>query len=476
MKFRVCYLPKLSKTKYHFFRHFYHNVSRSSFGGAHETSGSALTFPSHQSIWKDAKAVALQVSNCTDLKHLRQVFSLLIRTCFLQSYPYSFHYNNISRVYSRLESPKDALNVYITMCRAGIPPDNFTLPIVVKAATQISDNVFVEQVHGISIKHGFDHDMYCQSGLISFYCKAGQLQKAHRIFMNCTEKPLGSWNAIIGGLSQGGCSNEAVQMFISMMRDGLSPDNVTLASVTSACGVLGDLNLGFQLHKFVFQVKPLENPDIRMMNSVIDMYGKCGRMHLAYKVFIEMEERNVSSWTSMIVGYVVHGHVGNALEFFRGMIEGGVTPNEITFVGILSACVHGGMVCEGRYYFNMMTQVYGIKPRLPHYGCMVDLLGRAGLFDEAKMMVEGMPMKANVVIWGCLMGACEKYGNLKMGEWVGRHLIELEPWNDGVFVALSNIYARHGMWKEVERCRMFMKEKNLAKLPAYSLPERALVT
>lgn len=194
-------------------------------------------------------------------------------------------------------------------------------------------------------------------------------------------------------------------------------------------------------------------------------------MDLAYKVVGRMEEKNVSSWTSMIVGYAAHGHVGDALECFCCMREAGIKPNHVTFIGVLSACVHGGMVEEGKYYFNMMKNGYGIKPMLPHYVCMVDLLGRAGLLDEAKLMVEGMPMKANVVIWGCLMGACEKYGNVKMGEWVGKHLIELEPGNDGVFVALSNIYASHGMWKEVERFRQVMKETKLAKIPAYSLPE-----
>lgn len=177
----------------------------------------------------------------------------------------------------------------------------------------------------------------------------------------------------------------------------------------------------------------------------------------------------MSSWTSMIVGYGMHGHVNEALECFQIMREAGVRPNHVTFVGVLSACVHGGTVQEGRYYFEMMKQVYGINPRLQHYGCMVDLLGRAGLLEEARKMVEDMPMRANSAVWGCLMGACEKYGNVKLGEWVAKHLQELEPWNDGAFVVLSNIYASRGLWKEVERVRRIMHQRKLTKVPGYSL-------
>lgn len=414
--------------------------------------------------------MAFAVSNSPNLKQLRQVYAHIIQTSFLQRYACSFHYNNISRIFTRLESPREALSVYIAMRRAGISPDNFTIPIVLKAATQILDRVFAEQVHGISIKIGFESDVYCESGLISLYSKTGEFDNACKVFVNSTERKLGSWNAIIGGMSQGARSREALHMFVEMLRTGLRPDDVTMVSVTSACGALGDLILALQLHKCVIQAKSVAKTDILMMNSVIDMYGKCGRMDMAYKVFSTMEEKNVSSWTSMIVGYAAHGHVDDALKSFSCMKEAGVRPNHVTFVGVLSACVHGGMVHEGKHYFNMMKDVYGIKPMLPHYGCMVDLLGRAGLLDEAKMMVDKMPMKANVVIWGCLMGACEKHGNVKMGEWVAKHLIELEPGNDGAFVVLSNIYASHGMWREVERLREVMKDRKLAKVPAYSLP------
>lgn len=320
----------------------------------------------------------------------------------------------------------------------------------------------------MAVKIGLELNEFCESGFISLYAKAGQFNNARKVFDENPDRKLGSWNALIAGLAQTGRAKEAIHMFFELKKNGFLPDDVTMVSVTSSCGSLGDFELALQLHKCVFQAKRFEKSDILMLNSVIDMYGKCGRMDLAYLVFSRMKEKNVSSWTSMIVGYAMHGHVKEALGCFLCMRESGVRPNYVTFIGVLSACVHGGKVEEGKFYFDMMNS-YGIKPNLQHYGCMADLLGRAGLLEEARKMVEEMPMKANVVIWGSLIGACEKFGNVEIGEWVAKHLQELEPWNDGVYVVLSNIYASNGLWEDVERVRRIVKQMKLAKTPGYSL-------
>lgn len=373
------------------------------------------------------------------------------------------------RSYTRLELPSKALILFIAMSRAGVILDCYTLPIVLKALTRVFDLKLGLQIHSVAIKHGIVANEFCESGFINLYSKSGEFENARKLFEENPNRKLGSWNAVIGGLSQGGRAKEAITMFIELKKSGLNPNEVTMVTVTSACGSLGDLNLALQLHKCVYQARSFGKPDILMLNSLIDVYGKCGRMDLAYRVFSRMEQQNVSSWTSMIVGYAMHGHVIEALDYFLCMRNKGVRPNSVTFIGVLSACVHGGMVQDGKHYFSMMQNEYGIMPQLQHYGCMVDLLGRAGLLEEAREMVEGMPMEANVVIWGCLMGACEKYGNVKMGEWVSKHFLELEPWNDGVYVVLSNIYASNGLWEEVGRVRGIMKERRLAKVPAYSL-------
>lgn len=359
------------------------------------------------------------------------------------------------------------------MSRAGVSPDSYTIPIVVKAVCQDFAVGFGRQVHSVAIRHGLESNEYCESGFISMYTKAGEIENARKMFEENPDRKLGSWNAIICGLSQGGRAKEAVAMFMEMRRCGFEPDDMTMVGVTSACGSLGHLDLALQLHKCVYQVKKSERSHTLTINSIVNMYGKCGRMDLAYRVFSKMDDRNVSSWTSMIFGYAMHGRMHEALECFRRMREAGVRPNHVTFIGVLSACVHGGAVEEGKYYFDMMTTTYGLAPRMQHFGCMVDLLGRAGLLEEARKMVERMPMKVDAAVWGCLMGACEKYGNVKMGEWVAKHLIELEPLSAGVFVVLSNIYASRSLWREVERVRSIMKERELDKIPAYSLATNA---
>ncbi|XP_021900075.1 pentatricopeptide repeat-containing protein At1g77170 [Carica papaya] len=420
------------------------------------------------SIQDQVITLANELANCSNLWQSSQIHAHVIRTHMLELQPFPFHWNNLIRAYTRQDAPFRALRVYIAMSRAGVLPDSYTLPIVVKAAAQLFATHFGRQVHSVAIRLGLESNVYCESGLISLYCKAAEFVNARKVFDENSDRTLGSWNALIGGLSQGGHAKEAVEMFRELRKSGILPDNLTMVSVTSACGSLGDLKLALQLHNCVFQCNNVEKPDIQMLNSLIDMYGKCGRMDLAYKVFSRMDQPNVLSWTSMIMGYAMHGHVTEALECFGCMREAEVRPNHVTFVGVLSACVHGGRVREGRLYFEMMKNVYGILPKLQHYGCMVDLLGRAGLLEEAREVIEGMPMAANEVIWGCLMGACEKHGDVEMGEWVAKHLIELEPWNDGVYVVLSNIYADGALWEEVERIRGIMKQRKLAKVPAYS--------
>ncbi|XP_010267188.1 PREDICTED: pentatricopeptide repeat-containing protein At1g77170 [Nelumbo nucifera] len=416
-----------------------------------------------------AKIIITQLSNCTCLQELCQLHARIIRTQMLDFYPSPFYWNGIIRSYVRLDVPSMALHAYIAMSLAGVSPDSYTIPIVLKAVCQVYAIDAGRQLHSVAIVRGLELNEFCESGLISFYCKVGEFNNARKLFEQNHERKLGSWNAIIGGLSQGGFAKEAINIFIQLRQCGFYPDDVTMVGVTSACGNLGDLNLALQLHKCVFQAKTLEKPEILMLNSLIDMYGKCGRMDLAHRVFTGMVERNVSTWTSMIMGHALHGCAYDALECFRSMRQAGVRPNHVTFVGVLSACVHGGMVGDGRHYFQMMKRTYGITPMMQHYGCMVDLLGRAGLLEEAKELVERMPMRENSIIWGTLMGACEKHGNVEVAEWVARQLQELEPWNDGVYVVLSNIYASACMWEDVERIRRVMKDRKVAKTPGYSL-------
>ncbi|KAL4572261.1 hypothetical protein LXL04_019031 [Taraxacum kok-saghyz] len=417
-----------------------------------------------------AKTISTRITNCTNIQQLNEIYAHVIRIHMLQLYSAPFYWNTIIRAYTRFSSPSKALYVSIAMSRAGVYPDTYTLPVILTSISQKNDISIITQFHTVAKKHGLDTNLFCESGFIRLYSKAGEFNNARKLFDESPERNLGSWNAIIGGLSKSGRAREAVNMFLELKRSGLAPDDVTMVSVTSACGSLGDLGLSLQLHKCVLQAKTLEKSDLLMLNSLIDMYGKCGRMDLANIIFSRMKEKNVSSYTSLIVGYATHGPINKALDCFNTMrSEQKTSPNGVTFVGVLTACVHGGFVEKGRDYFKMMKDEYGIEPWLEHYGCMVDLFSRSGLLEEAREMVEVMPMEGNVVIWGSLMGGCEKYGDVKMGEWVGEKLLELEPWNDGVYVVMSNIYASNGLWEDVGKMRKIMKERRLAKVPGYSL-------
>ncbi|CAN8240275.1 unnamed protein product [Cochlearia groenlandica] len=414
------------------------------------------------------KFLATLLSNCNSLARVRLVHGDIFRSRILEQHQTPFLWNHIMRSYIRHGSPLDAVQVYLNMVRSNVSPDKYTFPIIIKSAVQIHDLPLGTQIHSVAVKLGLVGDEFCESGFITLYCKAGKFRKARKVFDENPQRKLGSWNAIICGLNQAARANEAVEMFVDMKRRGFEPDDFTMVSATSACGSLGDLCLAFQLHKCVLDAKTKEKSDIMMMNSLIDMYGKCGRMDLASQVFDEMPQTNVVSWTSMIMGYAAHGETSEALECFRKMRDSGVRPNNVTFVGVLTACVHGGLVEEGKDYFAMMKSEFELEPSLSHYGCIVDLLSRDGRLEEAKKVVEEMPMKPNVMVWGCLMGGCEKFGDVEMAEWVARHMVELEPWNDGVYVVLANVYAVREMWEDVERVRKMMKEKKLDKVSAYS--------
>ena len=205
--------------------------------------------------------------------------------------------------------------------------------------------------------------------------------------------------------------------------------------------------------------------------SVVDMYCKCGRIEAAKRAFNQMKEKNVKSWSAMVAGYGANGLAKEALDVFCCMNSSGVKPNYITFVSVLAACSHAGMLDEGKYWFSAMENRFGIEPGVEHYGCMIDLLGRAGRLGEAYNLIKKMKVKPDFVIWGSLLAACRMHRNVELGEISARKLFELDPKNCGYYVLLSNIYADAGRWDDVERMRLLMKNRGLMKPPGFSLVE-----
>ncbi|XP_062204444.1 pentatricopeptide repeat-containing protein At1g77170, mitochondrial-like [Phragmites australis] len=431
---------------------------------------SRLRDPAPPPLVCEANLAAAHLESCADARHPPRIHARLLRRCLLIL---PFHWNALTRAYLRVGSPRAALRVAARMIAHGADPDRYTFPLALKAAVQAAapGSSLRLQLHAAATKRGLARHPFTESGLVSSYAKAGDLRAARRVFDENPHRGLGSWNAVISGLSQAGESMEALALFHELRRGGMVPDDLTMVSVASACCALGDVGLAKQLHKCMLQCLRSGRLDVTLSNALVDMYAKCGRRDLAERVFERMPFRDVSSWTTMITGLATHGDEQGALDMFDDMQRETVQPNRVTMLAVLSACAHGGLVDRGMGLLKQMEDgEIKVVPTVEHYACVVDMLGRVGRVDEAHALVEQrMPMEANVVIWGTLLGACEKHGNVSVGKWAAGRLVEAEPWNDGVYVVLSNIYAAAGMWGEVERVRKIMSERKVMKSPGCSL-------
>ncbi|KAM6557224.1 hypothetical protein CsatB_004243 [Cannabis sativa] len=305
------------------------------------------------------------------------------------------------------------------------------------------------------------------STMISGYAKVGDLKEARRLFEEMPERNVVSWNAMIAGYAQNEKYSDAVELFRRMQQvKGLAPNDVTLVSVLSACAHLGALDLGKWIDRFIRR-RGIEL-GLFLGNALADMYAKCGCIEEAKGVFDKMHERDVISWSIIITGLAMNGHANEAFECFDKMVEHGVRPNDITFMGLLTACTHVGLVEKGLKYFDTMDHTYGIIPKIEHYGCVVDLLSRAGRLDEAEKLINSMPVEPNVIVWGALLGGCRIYKDIERGERVVRRILELESDHSGSYVYLANMYASLGRLDDAAKCRLRMRNNGVMKMPGCS--------
>ncbi|KAL2491226.1 Pentatricopeptide repeat-containing protein [Abeliophyllum distichum] len=422
-----------------------------------------------------------------------------------------------------------AICLYHGMVITDSRPNKYTYPPLFKACTIEGLTAEGVQVHGHIIKHGlnadghiisagiqmyaslgrledarnmFDEsaqrDVICCNAMIDGYMKSHAVKSARELFEDMKEKNIGSWNtmitgfanneqieeakkyfdempkkdavswsAMIDGYNKGGYFKEALEVFNAMQGDEIKPNKFVLSSVLAACAYVGALAQGKWIHAYVRRnAIPL---DAVLGTSLIDMYAKCGRLDLAWDVFEKMKRREIFSWNAMIGGLAMHGRAEDAIELFLNMLRQNLKPNNITFTALLNACAQAGLVDRGLKYFRSMEQVYELKPTIEHYGCVVDLLGRAGLLTEAVELISHMPMKPNAVVWGALLSACRIHGNVELAEKIGETLLELEPENSGRYALLSNIYAKAGKWDSVAKLRKSMKERGIKTIPGSSM-------
>lgn len=303
--------------------------------------------------------------------------------------------------------------------------------------------------------------------MISGYARSGLLDVARKLFDKMDEKDVVLWNAMIGGSVHAKRAQDALALFQEMQTSSTKPDEITMIHCLSACSQLGALDVGVWIHRYI--EKHNLSLNVALGTSLIDMYAKCGNISEARSVFHGMKTRNSLTYTSIIGGLALHGDASTAISYFNEMIYAGIAPDEITFIGLLSACCHAGMIQAGRDYFSQMKSRFNLNPQLKHYSVMVDLLGKAGLLEEAEKLMETMPMEADAAVWGALFFGCKMHRDVVMGEKAAKKLLELDPGDSGIYVLLDKMYGEANMWEDAKKARRMMNERGVEKkTPGYS--------
>ncbi|PIA49958.1 hypothetical protein AQUCO_01300594v1 [Aquilegia coerulea] len=316
---------------------------------------------------------------------------------------------------------------------------------VLKACSKASALKPGKQIHAQSIKFGLLSDIFVQTSLVAMYSSCGQLELAMNVFDKMPQRNVVTWTTMMDSCLKSEQFELVLFVFREMQKSGVKPDDFAIVSLLTACARLGALSLGRWVHGYIRRMDM--ELTVFIGTALIDMYCKCGSVDNALEVFKSMEKKSVRCWNAMLHGLSVHGRGEEALSLFSEMeMDSGVRPNNVTFVAVLCGCSHSGLVEEGRFYFSLMQSKYGIQPSVKHYGCMVDLLGRAGLVDEAFEMVIKMKVAPNAVVWGSLLGACRAQNNLVMAERVTQKIEEIDSLERDTshYVIMSNMYARVG--------------------------------
>ncbi|XVE72973.1 hypothetical protein DITRI_Ditri11bG0080700 [Diplodiscus trichospermus] len=372
--------------------------------------------------------------------------------------------------YLKFSKELEVFELFSRMKSSGFELDAFTLEGLVQACGNILAGMEGKMLHALCIKMNLiDSNIYLQTSLVDMYLKCGLLDFGLKLFEEITERDVVLWNSIISGLAKNGEGLEAIALFRQMLQQSLTPDSATLASILLACSLEGSLKQGKSIHGYM--IRKRVDFDVVNYTAFIDMYARCGSVVMAQKVFGEMPEKNVVSWSAMINAFGIHGLCLESLSCFDQMISENQVPNSITFVSLLSACSHSGKIAEGWKYFKAMTQDYGIVPTEEHYACMVDLLGRAGKIDEALSFINSMPIKAGASVWGALLDACRTHRRVELAEKVANKLLPLEANKASVYVLLSNIYADTGGWGLVKKIRQKNHMKGLQKSVGFTRTE-----
>ncbi|KAJ8636138.1 hypothetical protein MRB53_010405 [Persea americana] len=359
-----------------------------------------------------------------------------------------------------------ALSLFSSINKRGDRLNQFMLATAIKACSCLVGLEQGKQLHAHSVKLGFDSDLCISSGILDLYLKCGDTRDAYVVFGDISEPDEVAWTSMISGCVENGDDEYALLLYHQMRLLGVLPDEFTFATLIKACSCLAALEHGKQIHANAIKFDLVS--DTFVGTSIIDMYAKCGCVEESYQLFKRIGVRSIASWNAMVMGFAQHGNAEEALHIFQMMRHLGVQPDGITFIGVLSACSHSGLVSEAYMYFGLMYKDYGIKPEIEHYSCLVDVLSRAGLVDEAEKLIDSMPFEASASMCRALLGACRIKGNVEIGKQVATRLLHLEPLDSSAYVLLSNIYAAANRWDDVADARKMMKTRKVKKDPGFS--------
>ncbi|KAI3469631.1 hypothetical protein Pfo_026294 [Paulownia fortunei] len=401
--------------------------------------------------------------------------------------PSIFLYNTLISSLTQQDHAKVALSLYDQiLTHPNLKPNNYTYPSLFKAFGAHQWFKHGQALHAHVLKFLYTpYDNFVQASLLNFYSRCGRVGIARFVFDQIREPDLATWNSMLSAYARNSSvsfvanyshldgntssSVEVLNLFSHMQKSLVEPSEVTLVALITACAELGALTQGTWAHVYIIRNKLTLNHFIG--TALITLYANSGCLRFAWQLFDQLPHRDTFCFNAMIRGLAIHGHGHEALDLFEIMKQEGFVPDDVTLLAVMCACSHVGLVDEGRKYFESMTSIYGIEPKLEHYCCLVDLLGRAGLVKEAEERVLTMSMEPNAILWRSLLGAARVHGNLEIGEVALRKLVDLEPETSGNYVLLSNMYACMNRWDDVKRVRQLMKDHGIDKMPGSSLVE-----
>ncbi|KFK28546.1 hypothetical protein AALP_AA7G010600 [Arabis alpina] len=400
-------------------------------------------------------------SKCGDLDSAKIVFAGMSDRRSVVSY------TSLIAGYAREGLAGEAVKLFAEMEEEGISPDVYSVTAVLNccARNRLLDEG--KRVHEWIKENDMGFDMFVSNALMDMYAKCGSMREAELVFSEMPVKDIYSWNTVIGGYSKNCYANEALSLFSLMLEEKrVDPDERTVACLLPACASLSAFDKGREIHGYIMRNRYFS--DRHIANSLVDMYAKCGALLLARMLFDEIASKDLVSWTVMIAGYGMHGFGKEAIALFNQMRQAGIEPDEISFVSVLYACSHSGLVDEGWRFFNLMRYDCKIEPTLEHYACIVDMLARTGNLLKAYRFIENMPIQPDATIWGALLCGCRIHHDVKLAEKVAEKVFELEPENTGYYVLMANIYAEAEKWEEVRKLRARIGRRGLRKNPGCS--------